>query len=92
MTGVQQNYDRKSELISFDQTKTGVKGLVDVWGFAFSSKRASQRAKLCPKWSRDGVQKMDFWAKMGSVPLNSCEPARPADTNAAPVFQQLSLA
>ncbi|GJZ98123.1 leucine-rich repeat-containing protein [Tanacetum coccineum] len=31
------------------------------------------------------VQKMDFWAKMGSVPLNSCEPARPADTNAAPV-------
>ncbi|GJS53181.1 1-aminocyclopropane-1-carboxylate oxidase homolog 1-like protein [Tanacetum coccineum] len=29
MTGVQQNYDRKSELISFDETKTGVKGLVD---------------------------------------------------------------
>ncbi|GJZ61481.1 hypothetical protein Tco_0617618, partial [Tanacetum coccineum] len=28
---------------------------------------------------------MNFWAKMGSVPLNSCEPARPADTNAAPV-------
>ncbi|GKF41573.1 putative retrotransposon protein, partial [Tanacetum coccineum] len=26
-----------------------------------------------------------LWAKMGSVPLNSCEPARPADTNAAPV-------
>ncbi|GJT36406.1 hypothetical protein Tco_0926825 [Tanacetum coccineum] len=24
---------------------------------------------------------------MGSVPLNSCEPARPADTNAAPVVR-----
>ncbi|GKC46142.1 hypothetical protein Tco_1063864 [Tanacetum coccineum] len=30
---------------------------------------------------------MDFWAKMGSVPLNSSEPARPADTNAAPVVR-----
>nr|GEW61763.1 peroxidase 72 [Tanacetum cinerariifolium] len=33
-------------------------------------------------WS--GCRKWDFWAKMGSKLLNSCEPARHADTNAAP--------
>ncbi|GKE34380.1 hypothetical protein Tco_1453702, partial [Tanacetum coccineum] len=31
-----------------------------------------------------GCRKWDFWAKMGSKLLNSCEPARPADTNASP--------
>ncbi|GKA59734.1 retrovirus-related pol polyprotein from transposon TNT 1-94 [Tanacetum coccineum] len=38
--------------------------------------RLRARAGGCRKW--------DFWAKMGSKLLNSCEPARPADTNAAP--------
>ncbi|GJT12836.1 hypothetical protein Tco_0859878 [Tanacetum coccineum] len=38
-------------------------------------------------WELEAIpycRKWDFWAKMGSKLLNSCEPARPADTNAAP--------
>ncbi|GJV51810.1 retrotransposon protein, putative, ty1-copia subclass [Tanacetum coccineum] len=31
-----------------------------------------------------GCRKGDFWAKMGSKLLNSCEPVGPEDTNAAP--------
>ncbi|GJS06725.1 hypothetical protein Tco_0363521 [Tanacetum coccineum] len=58
------------------------------WGFAFSPKRASQRAKVgyapTPTCVCMWCRKWDFLAKMGSKLLNSCEPARPADTNTAP--------
>ena len=34
--------------------------------------------------AQGGVQIVGFLGKMGSKLLNSCEPARPANTNAAP--------
>nr|GEY87728.1 Pol polyprotein [Tanacetum cinerariifolium] len=45
--------------------------------------KCREKAEWLRQFVKDIPRKWDFWAKMGSKLLNSCEPARPANTNAA---------